>query len=66
MFRNYLHSAWRSLHKNKAYSALNILGLATGMGVALMIGFWVYYQYSYDKFLTDHKQVYQVLNLSPC
>ena len=48
------------LIKNKAYSALNILGLATGMAVALLIGLWVYYQYSYDKFLPDYKQVYQV------
>jgi ABC-type antimicrobial peptide transport system permease subunit len=60
MFRNYFKTAWRSLLKNKAYSALNILGLATGMGVALIIGLWVYYQYSYDKFLPGYKQVYQV------
>jgi len=60
MFKNYFKTAWRSLLKNKAYSALNILGLATGMGVALIIGLWVYYQYSYDKFLPDYKQVYQV------
>ncbi len=60
MFKNYFKTAWRSLLKNKAYSALNILGLATGMGVALIIGLWVYYQYSYDKFLPDYKQVCQV------
>jgi len=60
MFKNYFKTAWRSLIRNKAYSALNILGLATGMGVALIIGLWVYYQYSYDKFLPDYKQVYQV------
>ena len=51
MFKNYFKTAWRSLLKNKAYSALNILGLATGMAVALIIGLWVYSQYSYDKFL---------------
>jgi len=60
MFRNYFKTAWRSLIKNKTYSTLNILGLATGMGVALIIGLWVYYQYSYDRFLPDYKQVYQV------
>ena len=57
MFKNYFKTAWRSLQKNKAYSALNILGLATGMAVALLIGLWVYYQYSYDKFLPGYKQV---------
>ncbi|HVX27437.1 MAG TPA: ABC transporter permease, partial [Parafilimonas sp.] len=60
MFKNYFKTAWRSLVNNKAYSALNILGLATGMAVALIIGLWVYYQYSYDKFLPDYKRVYQV------
>src|SRR3954469_13511452 len=60
MFKNYYKTAWRSLLKNKAYSALNILGLATGMAVALIIGLWVYYQFSYDKFLPGYQQVYQV------
>ncbi len=60
MLRIYFKTAWRSLIKNKAYSTLNILGLATGMGVALIIGLWIYNQYSYDKFLRDYKQLYQV------
>lgn len=30
------------------------------MGVALLIGLWMYNQYSYDKFLSGYKQVYQV------
>ena len=60
MLKNYFKAAWRSLQKNKAYSTLNIFGLATGMGVALIIGLWVYYQYSYDTFLPDYKQVYQL------
>jgi len=60
MFKNHFKIAWRSLLRNKAYSTLNILGLATGMGVALIIGLWVYYQYSYDKFLPHYKQLYQV------
>jgi putative ABC transport system permease protein len=60
MFRNYLKTAWRNLVNNKAYSALNILGLATGMAVALLIGLWVYYQLSYDRFLPDYSNQYQV------
>ncbi|HYJ62927.1 MAG TPA: ABC transporter permease [Parafilimonas sp.] len=45
---------------NKVYSALNILGLATGMAVALLIGLWVYYQFSYDRFLPGYEQAYSV------
>ncbi|MBS1529441.1 MAG: ABC transporter permease, partial [Bacteroidetes bacterium] len=65
MFRNYLKIAWRNLLHNKVYSVLNITGLAAGMAVALLIGLWVTYQYSYDRFLPDYKQSYQVeMNLT--
>ena len=60
MFKNYFKTAWRNLVNNKVYSALNILGLATGMSVALMIGLWVYYQFSYDRFLPNYEQAYSV------
>jgi len=45
---------------NKVYSALNIVGLAAGMAVALLIALWVVNEYSYDKFLPDYKSLYQV------
>jgi len=37
MFKNYFTVAWRNLLKSKAYSAINIIGLATGMAVAILI-----------------------------
>ena len=37
MFRNYLKVALRSLSKRKGYSIINILGLAIGMAVCLLI-----------------------------
>jgi len=65
MFRNYLKIAWRNTLNNKVYSALNIVGLATGMAVALLIGLWVTDQYSYDRFLPGYQQAYQVeMNLT--
>ncbi|WPU94364.1 ABC transporter permease [Mucilaginibacter sabulilitoris] len=65
MFRNYLKIAWRNTLHNKVYSMLNILGLAAGMAVALLIGLWVTNQYSYDRFLPGYKQLYQVeMNLT--
>ncbi len=60
MFPNYFKTAWRHLLYNKVYSVLNILGLATGMAIALLIGLWVFEQYSYDRFLTGYSQAYQV------
>ena len=65
MFRNYLKIAWRNTLHNKVYSTLNIVGLAAGMAVALLIGLWVVNQYSYDRFLPGYKQLYQVeMNLT--
>ncbi|AXY72748.1 ABC transporter permease [Paraflavitalea soli] len=60
MWRNYLKTAWRNLLKNKAYSVINVLGLAAGMAVALLIGLWVYNEYSYDRFLPGYQQLYRV------
>ncbi len=60
MIKNYFKTAWRNIIRTKTYSALNILGLATGMAVALLIGLWVYDQISYDRFLPGHQQAYQV------
>lgn len=60
MIRNYLKIAWRNILGSKAYSALNIVGLATGMAVALLIGLWAYDQYSYDRFLPAYEQAYSV------
>ncbi len=60
MIKNYFKTAWRNIIRGKGYSALNIFGLGTGMAVALIIGLWVYGQYTYDKFLPGHTQLYQV------
>ena len=60
MLISYLKTAWRNIIRSKGYSVLTILGLATGMTIALLIGLWVYYQYSYNRFLPDYQQVYQV------
>ena len=60
MIKNYLKIAWRNMLHNKVYSALNIVGLAAGMAVALLIALWVVNEYSYDKFLPGYKSLYQV------
>ena len=53
-------TAWRNLTRNKVYSVLNILGLSIGMAVALLIGLWVHYQYSFDRFFPNYQRVYSV------
>lgn len=60
MIKNYFKVAWRNLLRSKFFSAINILGLAIGMAVALLIGLWVYNEYTFDKFLPGYQSVYQV------
>ena len=60
MLKNYFKTAWRNIVRSKGYSALNIFGLATGMAVALLIGLWIFNEYSYDKFLPEYQQLYRV------
>ena len=60
MFKNYFKTAWRNIIRTIGYSLLNVSGLAIGMAVALLIGLWVYDQYSYDKFLPDYQRLYRV------
>ncbi|MDB5090358.1 MAG: macB 15 [Mucilaginibacter sp.] len=60
MFRNYLKIAWRNITGNKVYSALNIIGLAAGIAVTLLISLWAWHEYSYDRFLPNYTQLYQI------
>ena len=57
---NYIQTTLRTFRKNRAYSLLNIFGLAIGMAVALLIGLWIQYQCSFDRFTPGYAQAYQV------
>lgn len=57
MFQNYFKIGWRNLLRNKGYSVINILGLATGMAVALLISLWIHYQLEFDGFQSHEKNI---------
>jgi len=58
MFKNYFKIAWRNLWKHKVYSAINIVGLATGMAACIVILLFVFYERSFDNF--HHKNLYRL------
>lgn len=60
MFRNYLRSAWRSLLRNKAFSAINIFGLALGLACSLLLFLWALDERSIDGFHANKKDLYTV------
>lgn len=61
MLKNYFIVAWRNLVKNKIYSIINVLGLAAGMAVAMLIGLWIWDEMTYNKYHSNHKQLAQVM-----
>ena len=63
MFKNYFKTAWRNLGKNKTFSIITIAGLAIGMASSILLLSYVSFQYSYDKFNKNAKNIYRV-NLS--
>lgn len=61
MFRNYLKIAARNIWKHKDYSFINIVGLAMGMAVSMLILMFVMHEYSYDKFHKNGERIFAVL-----
>ncbi len=61
MFKNYFKIAWRNLLKSKFYSVINILGLAAGMTVTILIALWIWDELTYDKYHANHEQLAQVM-----
>jgi putative ABC transport system permease protein len=60
MWRNYWTVAVRSLAKSKTYSIINIAGLAIGMAACVLILLYIRYEQSYDKWLPDVDNTYQI------
>jgi ABC-type antimicrobial peptide transport system permease subunit len=61
MLKNYLTIAFRNLWKNKVYSSLNIGGLAVGMAVAMLIGLWMYDEFSYNRYHQNYDRLVRVM-----
>ncbi len=60
MFKNYLKIAGRNIWKNKAYSFINIAGLAIGMACCMLILLYVLKEVGYDDHHRDADQIYRV------
>lgn len=58
---NYVKIAARNLMRNKAYSALNILGLGIGMSCCLLIVLFLQHELQYDQVYTKSDQIYKVV-----
>ena len=61
MLRSYFKIAWRNLWRNKSYTFINILGLASGIASAILIFSVVSYQFSFDSFHPEANRIYRVV-----
>ncbi|WBO22327.1 ABC transporter permease [Sphingomonas abietis] len=60
MNRFALLSLYRSLTRHRLYSVLNIGGLAVGIAVFLVLGLYVRFETSFERWLPNHQQIYLV------
>lgn len=60
MLRNYFKIAFRNLVRFKAYSAINITGLAVGMACCILILLYVFDELSYDRFHENSDRIYRI------
>ncbi len=64
MFKNYFKTAFRSLTRNRNYTIINIVGMAVGIAVCMIIFMIIQYQTSFDNFHSKKDRIYRVLTKS--
>ncbi len=60
MLKNYFKIAWRNIIRHKAYSGINIFGLAIGIAACLLILQYVSFELSYENFHTNKSRIYRI------
>jgi len=61
MIRNYFKIAFRTILKQRGYSIINVIGLAIGMTVAMLIGLLIYDELSYNKYHINYNKIAKVM-----
>ena len=62
MIKNYFKIAFRNLLRNKAFSVINISGLAIGMASTILIFLWIQSEVTYDRFHEKEDRIYEAWN----
>jgi len=60
MLKHHIIIAFRNMLRNKFYSILNILGLAMGLAAFIIIGLYLFDEWSYDAFHKDSERMFRV------
>ena len=62
MIRNYFKIAWRNLIQNKTFTIINLLGLATGFAITLLIVQYVRFELSYENTHINADRIVRLTN----
>ena len=57
MLKSYFIIGWRTILRNKIYSAINIVGLSAGMTIALLIGLWLWDEITFNHAHKNHREI---------
>ncbi len=60
MIRNYFLVALRNIKRNKVYSLINIVGLAIGLALFILISLYATFEFSFEKFHPDFANIARV------
>lgn len=60
MILNYLKLSFRNIIKHKAFSAINIIGLAIGIAACLVLSQYAFLQHSFDKYHSKSDRLYRL------
>jgi putative ABC transport system permease protein len=63
MLKNYFFVALRHLTRNRIHSAINIIGLATGMTVTILIALWVWDELNFDHYHKNHSRLAEIISV---
>lgn len=62
MFKNLFKIALRSIVKDRAYSAINILGLTIGITCSVFLFMYILDELSYDRYHTNADNIYRIVS----
>ncbi|MEN2281156.1 ABC transporter permease [Algoriphagus sp. SE2] len=60
MFKNYFKIALRNLSKNKLHTGINLIGLSLGLGVSILIFFFVQFEINFDTFHSNSENTFRI------
>jgi putative ABC transport system permease protein len=60
MFKSYFLMAFRNLKKHRAYTLINVFGLALGLSATILILLYLQFEISYDRFHENADSIYRV------